>query len=218
MNVEMEMRLCQCGRNYKVMVGSPQTMCSIQCIGYGIKARGDHQRLSRESEPTTETVHVDVTKTLSSKENVLSNRKHSIHLIPRSGSSWGMSGMKGVARNKTPPEQPEPRKIESEKMKTAEDVTTKTESLMPQKKKSVPVVMPETPQELSEESRRGLQMEATSSNCCVTKTEMEKSSENIQKVDVHRIQVAVQVANALAVTVQTQVNTVKIMGDFMRSK
>lgn len=53
---------------------------------------------------------------------------------------------------------------------------------------------------------------------CVTDSDLDRSKDGVHRVESHRIELAIQAANAIATTVQTQANLVKSMASIMKGE
>lgn len=117
----------------------------------------------------------------------------------------------------------------SETEQTKETGITETESLTPQRNEleETPGIQPElldgSKQTLEKAALDSMRLLQKSGNklmdlleASVSDSEIKKSQEEIQKIEAHRIETAIQCANALATTIQTQVNMVKAMSGFMK--
>lgn len=113
---------------------------------------------------------------------------------------------------------------------TAENGTPETKKPMPEKKETKGTK--ETLPELSDDSRKNLERVALDSMTllkksanksmelmdeCVSETDLQRGRDGGQKVESHRIELAISCANSIANTIQTQVNMVnaftKLLGD-----
>lgn len=129
--------------------------------------------------------------------------------------------------------QPGPSASESTaKKKTSSNVTAITPIAKPTQLKSAAGEIVDSPPALSGDSRMRLESAAFQSMSllnksaerlmdlideCVSSNDLAKSKEGTQRVESHRIESAINAANALAHTMQTGTNLVKAMTDLLKA-
>lgn len=228
--VHMETRVCvNCGLKFRVMSSSGQRVCSRACDKFGTREHGAAKRPPSAIAPKVESVTVTINKPT---RNIAGKRPPPVDVT-----EWPTRKGKGstprnttatTANGSTPSELNEQEKTENNTVKLGVIGAEETERSKMQK--STPEGTPETLPVLSGASVKALETEsltsmsllAKSSNRlmtimqdCVSDSDLEKSAEGTQRLELHRIEVAIKCANAITQNIQTQVNIANVMAKFM---
>lgn len=194
-DVEVEVRSCiGCGNKFKVKPTSTQKYHSANCAYTNPVGR---QTGGSDVEPKTEIVSVrpiDASKPSNKGAHVLARNATFLPAELRRSAAKREASMQGTQPEKTPDAMPE-------------EQPTKQLVLSEDSRKTLLVAASDSMTLLNKSGDRLMMLIEES----VSDSDLAKSKDGTQRVEPHKILQAVQAANALASTVQTQVNMVKAM-------
>lgn len=229
--IEMESRECvNCGGRFRAMKGGKQKVCSSRCAetpatrktGFGaIVQRGEKRgienvRVSLTKTPKKEPQGMPLVGSFTEKK---SSTKESV--VANATSLTKKTTTAGEAKT-------EKNEGSTHLKSSAEIITEEEKDIL---LKNPPAAIGETQPELSEDSSKSLKAEGLSSmrllkksgnrlmrlmEECVKDSDLDRSSTGGAGIESHRIELAINCGNALAHTIQTQVNMFKAMSDYMK--
>jgi hypothetical protein len=232
LQIEMEKRTCRkCGKFYKVMASSSQSVCSTECDKYFRPGPGDQSKVTKGAKLGVEKLVVNVTPPtgpLKTKEgftarvggwqHLKESRKQDAHTINETRRKLMKEELNGHAKIKSvslpiiEPATTEVEKNESPKLQWPEIVPTP------------PVLYEELQKDLARGGLNSMQLLEKSGNRlmglmenCVSESDVQRAKEGVGTIELHRIAQAIACANAIAQTVQTQVNMVKSMAPLVKN-
>lgn len=231
--IKMETRACKnCGSPFKVMVGSPQSVCSTACAAIGTRGPGGLWKASKKSDAATVSESVSGIVQTDSTENEKAPKVSVGAKQTKNGSdSKPKSDMKPIRSESMLDVKSGERPIAHDTTRTKEEITTSEELKMLKKNDSDETE--ETLPALSDDSQKNLEKAGLDSmtllsrsanklmrimDACVTDSDLDRANDGGARIDSHRGDQAIQCANAIAHTIQTQVNMVKAMTAFMKPK
>lgn len=230
-NIEIEERGCRnCGRKFRVMTTSAQSVCSTACEVYFMREHGEQRKVLSSAGSAKRTIAVNVgtpTKPIDKKSSylarahawptmrsILKETEKTINEIRKSETEGGPNMQKETVNLPTPPTERGIHQIKSVPLK-----------------KNTPEETGETQQELSEGQQNSLETVGLTSSqllrqsaekllacmeAIVSKADLDKSTEGVLRVEPHRVETVIKCANALTSITQTQVNIIKAIKDICK--
>ena len=226
--ISLEKRFCKkCGKNFKVMKGSPTEICSRMCAESGMQVRGAPQRALKENGKEIESIKVSVGKATKPTEKLNMLIANVCGGPTQKARQQRLeNGLKTITeeinRNKTQEEQSGDESIKSDSLKTKGNAMLETakDSSKKYTKPETEGIQPESfvePSKNLELVRSGLlDLQLRSANrllnlmeATVTDSDLERSKEETRNLELYKVEVAIKCANAITNIVQANINLFK---------